>query len=307
MEKKERLSHKITTENRQATIDKRETSWQQLAEKLDNGDDGIYNISNHARGKALLLQPKVSITKKDLEEIAELRQLREAIDSIDRQVKEAPTGRNKFILKSTLIEMRRSQYIIKDAFRKPLYPNKLIHTYHSLEMPEEVYFDSKGFPCSKEISFLNKKVVREILNNYERLKLEAADRIQDDIWYLMYDFDKIIDEALKDYPIYKKIFELKTQGMQSLAIQQELKTCFNVNYSPEFISTVWCKKIPKFIISLEEDKYLKYYYLNIEKGKYKKCNRCGQIKLAHNKYFSKNKTSGDGFYSICKECRNKKK
>ena len=85
-------------------------------------------------------------------------------------------------------------------------------------MPEEVYFDNKGFPCSKEISFLNKKVVREILNNYERLKLEAADRIQDDIWYLMYDFDKIIDEALKDYPIYKKIFELKTQGMQSLAI-----------------------------------------------------------------------------------------
>ena len=77
-------------------------------------------------------------------------------------------------------------------------------------MPEEVYFDNKGFPCSKEISFLNKKVVREILNNYERLKLEAADRIQDDIWYLMYDFDKIIDEALKDYPIYKKIFELKT-------------------------------------------------------------------------------------------------
>ena len=32
----------------------------------------------------------------------------QAIDSIDRQVKEAPTGRNKFILKSTLIEMRRS-------------------------------------------------------------------------------------------------------------------------------------------------------------------------------------------------------
>ena len=123
----------------------------------------------------------------------------------------------------------------------------------------------------------------------------------------MYDFDKILDEALKDYPIYKKIFELKTQGMQSLEIQQELKTQFNVDYSPEFISTVWCKKIPKFIIFLEEDKYLKYYYLNIEKGKYKKCNRCGQIKLAHNKYFSKNKTSGDGFYSICKECRNKKK
>lgn len=55
MEKKERREHKIITENRQATLDKRETSWQQLADKLENGEDGIYNISNHARGKAVLL------------------------------------------------------------------------------------------------------------------------------------------------------------------------------------------------------------------------------------------------------------
>ena len=45
---------------------------------------------------------------------------------------------------------------------------------------------------------------------------------------------------------------------------------------------------------------------NIEKGKYKTCSRCGQVKLAHPKYFSKNSTSKDGFYSICKECRNSK-
>ena len=51
----------------------------------------------------------------------------------------------------------------------------------------------------------------------------------------------------------------------------------------------------------------KYNHLDVEKGKYKKCSRCGQIKLAHNKYFSKNKTSKDGFYSICKCCRSQKK
>ena len=66
-------------------------------------------------------------------------------------------------------------------------------------------------------------------------------------------------------------------------------------------------KIPKLIASTAEDDYLDWYYMNVEKGKYKKCSRCGQIKLAHNKYFSKNKTSKDGFYSICKCCRNKKK
>ena len=43
-----------------------------------------------------------------------------------------------------------------------------------------------------------------------------------------------------------------------------------------------------------------------EKGNWKKCSRCGQVKLAHNHFFSKNSTSKDHFYSICKECRNKK-
>ena len=75
----------------------------------------------------------------------------------------------------------------------------------------------------------------------------------------------------------------------------------------EYISSLWRHKIPRLIASQAEDNYLDWYYLNIEKGTYKRCSRCGAIKLAHNKYFSKNKTSKDGFYSICKECRNAKK
>ena len=81
---------------------------------------------------------------------------------------------------------------------------------------------------------------------------------------------------------------------------------FGIKHSLEYISSLWRKKIPKLIASQAEDEYLYWYYLNIEKGKYKKCSRCGQVKLAHNKYFSKNKTSRDCFYSICKKCRNSK-
>ena len=43
-----------------------------------------------------------------------------------------------------------------------------------------------------------------------------------------------------------------------------------------------------------------------EYGKWKRCSRCGEIKLAHKLFFSTNKGSKDGWYSICKECRNKK-
>ena len=75
---------------------------------------------------------------------------------------------------------------------------------------------------------------------------------------------------------------------------------FGITHSLEYISSLWRKKIPNLIASVAEDDILDWHYLNVEKGKYKRCSRCGQIKLAHNKYFSKNKTSKDGFYSICK-------
>jgi hypothetical protein len=52
--------------------------------------------------------------------------------------------------------------------------------------------------------------------------------------------------------------------------------------------------------------YLVWYYTFVERGKWKRCSRCGQIKLANNHFFSKNNTSKDHFYSICKECRNSK-
>jgi hypothetical protein len=95
--------------------------------------------------------------------------------------------------------------------------------------------------------------------------------------------------------------------MQNIEIQKILEEEFNTTHSIEYISSLWRKKIPQLLASQAEDEYLDYYYLEVEKGQYKKCSRCGQVKLAHNKYFSKNKTSKDGWYSICKECRNKKK
>ena len=40
------------------------------------------------------------------------------------------------------------------------------------------------------------------------------------------------------------------------------------------------------------------YYTEEKKGYWKKCNRCGQIKLGHTKFFSKNKSSKDKFFQF---------
>ena len=47
MTKEEKKERKILTDNRMVTINKRETSYEGLAEKFENGEDGIYGmISN---------------------------------------------------------------------------------------------------------------------------------------------------------------------------------------------------------------------------------------------------------------------
>ena len=122
----------------------------------------------------------------------------------------------------------------------------------------------------------------------------------------MYDFDILLDKALKDYPLYRKLVDCKVEGLSNEEIREILQKEFNTTHTVEYISSLWRNKIPKMIAAVAEDEFLQWYYLNIERGTYKRCSCCGQIKLAHNKYFSKNKTSKDGFYSLCKKCRNER-
>jgi hypothetical protein len=71
MEKQEKKEKKILTDNRMTTVNKRETSFEGLISQFENGEDGIYNLI--ANDKNVIFQPKISITKKDLEDIVELR------------------------------------------------------------------------------------------------------------------------------------------------------------------------------------------------------------------------------------------
>ena len=305
MEKQERKERKILTDNRMMTVNKREMSFEGLVSQLENGEDGIYNLIRESKNQ--IFQHKVSITKKDLEEIPFLRQLRDAIELWEAKLKLAQ-GKDAYLIKKALIEMRKDQYIIKNAYRRPIVPTKLIKSTSKIPLIDKTHrFDEDGYPIPEGVTLLNPLVCSAILCNYSKLKQDSWGEFTDDLYYLMETFDKISEEALRDYPLYQRLVECKVDGLQNVQIQEKLEEEFGIKHSLEYISSLWRKKIPKLIASNAEDQWLDEYYLSREKGKYKKCSRCGQIKLAHNKYFSKNKTSKDGFYSICKDCRNKKK
>ena len=303
MEKQEKKERKILTENRMATVNTRETSFEGLVSQFENGEDGIYGLITEDKNQ--IFRPKVSITKKDLEEIPELRQIREAIQVWENILKKA-TGRDAFIAKKAIIELRKDQYLVKDAIRKPIVPKNVMHCKNPIQLDGYITFDENGYCVSHGVTLVDPKVCEAILCNYSRLKQDSYGVWDTNTWYLMEDFDNVATRALADYPLYERIVECKIDGLQNVQIQEILKEEFGITHSLEYISSLWRKKIPSLIASQAEDEYLDWYYLNEEKGKYKRCSRCGQIKLAHNKYFSKNKTSKDGFYSICKACRNSK-
>ena len=303
MEKQEKKERKLLTENRMATVNKRETSFEGLVSQLENGEDGIYGMISNDKNQ--IFQPKVMITKKDVEEIPGLAQLREAIKMWEQKLKTA-SGRDAFIIKTAIIELRKDQYIIKDAYRKPIIPKNITRSKHFIPLESDFSFDDEGYVVPEGVSLCDPKVVSAILCNYSLMKQESWGEFEKDLWYLMQEFDEVADAALKDYPLYDRICEYKVDGLQNIDIQEKIQMEFGIKHSVEYISSLWRNKIPKLIASEAEDRLLNWYFLNEMKGKYKKCSRCGEIKLAHNKYFSKNKTSKDGFYSICKCCRNSK-
>lgn len=306
MDKEERKQKKILTDNRMVTVNKRETSFQGLAGQLENGEDGIYNMI--ANDKNIIFTPKICITQKDVDEIPALRDLRAAIETVEKQEK-AATGKRKFMLKKQLIEMRQDQYVIKNSYRQPMYFTNAIKSFSKTNFDEKIEITKDGEVKSNGlVSFFNPKHISALLCNYSKLKEDAWGKFWADSYFLMEDLDALIERTLKDdYPLYYDLLIYKIDGKQNIEIQTLLNEKHGIKHSVEYISSLWRNKIPKLLAEKAQEEYIVWYYTTQEYGKWKKCSRCGQIKLADNRFFSKNKTSKDGFYSICKCCRNKKK
>ena len=168
MEKQEKKERRLLTENRMATINKRETSFEGLCASFENGEDSIYNLVTN--DKNVIFRPKVQITKKDLEEIPELQTVRDAIEFWEQKLKTA-TGRDAYIIKSTIIELRKDQYLIKAAFRKPIVSSNFMPSVSAIPLNEKVTIDEEsGYVIPNGVSLMNPKVVSAVLCNYSALK-----------------------------------------------------------------------------------------------------------------------------------------
>ena len=173
MDKEEKKKKEIITDNRLVTINKRETSYQNLVSKFENGEDGLYNITID-NDKNVLLTPKVSISPKDIAEIPALKDLTEAIETVKKQEKKA-TGKKKYNLKKQLIEMYQEQYTIKNTVKQPMFNSNVVKSFAKSEFPDKIYIDENTkLPINKgPVSFFNPHHISALLCNYSLLKQES--------------------------------------------------------------------------------------------------------------------------------------
>ena len=304
-EKKEEYS--IQTSNHMITVNGHEISFEGLINKFENGEDGIYNLISD-NGKNAIYSPKKEITQEDIDTIPGLKELREAICDIEAQAK-AATGRRKYLLNKQLKDMRKDQYVLKLSFKQPVYSKNIIKTLSKINLDEHITIDAEGDVHSTGLINLYEPAhIVALLCNYSNLKEETWDKLDSDMRWLLLDLEKLIDKAIKtDFPLLYDLLIYKIDGKQNIEIQSLLLEKYGVKHTVEYISALWRNKIPKLIAEQAKRDYLDWYYTTQERGKWKRCSHCGQIKLAHPFNFSKNKTSKDNYYSICKCCRNKRK
>ncbi len=307
--KKEKISeHPILTRNREATIDKRQISYEEIVSTLKDGEDGIYALITN--DKNVILDPKEKISDKDIEEVPGLREQLDLIPKLTQQFEQA-TGARKYSLKKQIIETWQQIYILRASFRNSISSNKMpshVKSLAHLNIPENVYIGEDTLVHSDAIlTLLNPNHISFLLCYYPQLKQECIEDLNSDMHFLLMDLEQLAEDALlSNYPMLYDLLVFKIDGLSNEEIRKQINAIYGEDHSEQYYSTVWRKRIPKLMADEAQKQYLIWYYTNIEKGKWKKCGECGQIKLAHNMFFAKNSTK-DGFYSKCKECKNKRK
>lgn len=199
----------------------------------------------------------------------------EEIKELNRQGKSAYklVNKKKFLMKH-MREMKLDQLICKD---------KLFGTiYFKQPLPDSCDTDYDQF------DFFDESHVRALL------MMKNTD-LQTDVGCLVQDLKNLIKNITFD-PLEREIIFLLKSDNTNIEIADIL------GIKRQYIDA----KIQKIAKKIVQEYYIVYedwYFLNICKGKYKQCSKCGQIKLATDTYFDVEQKGLYGLKSICKKCR----
>ena len=125
------------------------------------------------------------------------------------------------------------------------------------------------------------------------LRVNRGNDMQDELSVIIRDLEITVSQC-EWTDRQKRILELLKTDIPLIQIAEEVKMDMR-NFDKEY------NRICKRIVDKNYEKIEDWYYLNVRYGKYKKCNKCKEVKL-----ISKFNKNGKYYFSKCKECQKKK-
>jgi len=127
--------------------------------------------------------------------------------------------------------------------------------------------------------------------------IECKGSIISDVGCMVYDLRNLVEKVswkTNEVTILNYLYK----GLNTFEIGRELGE--NRREIKKKVKTIVKKIIRQYELELED-----WYYTFIRKGKFKRCKKCGEIKLAFKSRFFSNRTGRNGLHSLCKVCKMK--
>ena len=232
------------------------------------------------KGNNYKLEAKQKIYEKDFKDkelkdiLVPYHELREKLRDKSRTNKNKKQG---YIIGNEINLLGKDMIDVKNQLKGTIYFKQ--------PLPDEGRIDYDEF------DFFDEEMVKELL------RMKPRSDFQNDLDCIIYDLQCIIDKCDFDDNELKIIDAIRNE-------YDIVELANEFNSSKQNIS-FFVNKIVKKIINKYEDVYEDWYYLNVVKGRYKKCSKCGEIKIANERHFSKMKNTKDGFRPNCKKCDNR--
>lgn len=242
--------------------------------------------------------------------------------------------------KHALIDIKRHQYYLKDAYRPTLHflaitppkaqtynwdsdsaywipysewktrvDNALLHTIskniedYETRTTENGDIEVRWIVRRHTFDWENPIHIRALINNYSALFMEVREKL--DSWgrTLIYDFDRYFDMA-GFTPVREYILTRKIDRAPYPDIVEELQTIFGLKYNENHLCTILSKEIPEKIAAAATKHRM---LLTTPQSERKQCFTCKQWLPRNNYFFATNNSRKDHFASNCKECEKKRR
>ena len=243
-------------------------------------------------------------------------------------------------LKHQLIDMRRHQYYLKDAYKPTLHfinikqpspqmydwscdafywltyeeweqkvENALLHSISKNIEDYQTKTDGDGNLLVKWIvrrhtfDWENPSHIKALIDNYSALYMQVWNKPDSWAYTLFYDFERYF--KMCDFSeVREYILTRRIDRATYSAIMDEILQKFGIKYNENHICTILTTEIPTKMARTAKRHRL---ILETPASEKKRCWTCKQLLPRDTIFFGLNSSRGDGFSSNCKECEKKRR